>query len=364
MKLRITLLLIFTVLFFSCKQTGTRHGSISGNFTHAKNTIVLFQKVTPDGEITLDSTKTDGNGNFSLANKANETEYYLVRTAPAKVIFLLLNGKEDVKLTGDNNNLETTYDVEGSVDSKNIRELRQYENKLADSLNTVYVDFRDKFPLQKDSMGKELQQVYAHRMEAFSIDFVRRNIHSLAALSATKYISQENQLPLMDSLSGALKKEFHDNKYLVDFESILSDLKKNPPGSMAPDIKLATPEGKELSLSSFRGKVVLVDFWASWCGPCRAENPAVVKMYEKYKRRGFEIYGVSLDDNIAAWKEATRKDGITWPQVSDLKKWNSVVVGEYHIEAIPYSVLVGKDGKIIAKGLHGEELSKKIFEAL
>lgn len=133
-------------------------------------------------------------------------------------------------------------------------------------------------------------------------------------------------------------------------------------GDLAPEIVLPSSKGKVISLSSLRGKVVLIDFWASWCGPCRQENPNVVKVYEKYKDKGFEIFGVSLDMNKSQWLQAIQSDNLTWPQVSDLGYWNSVVVPKYQIAGIPATFLLDKEGKIIARDLRGEELDKKLAE--
>jgi peroxiredoxin len=165
---------------------------------------------------------------------------------------------------------------------------------------------------------------------------------------------------LRDSLNAA----YPENPYVKDFNTLMSELSMLPPGSMAPDITLNTPEGKPVSLSSLRGKVVLVDFWASWCAPCRRENPHIVAMYERLKGKDFEIFGVSLDENVAAWKNAIGKDGIKWTQVSDLRRWESSVVKDYHIEAIPYSVLIDREGRIIAKGLRADELEHQIRQAI
>jgi thiol-disulfide isomerase/thioredoxin len=135
-------------------------------------------------------------------------------------------------------------------------------------------------------------------------------------------------------------------------------------GQLSPDIVLPSPDGTEIALSSLRGKVVLVDFWASWCGPCRKEMPNVVKAYAKFKSKGFEIYGVSLDQDKDRWVEAIAKDGITWPQVSELKQWESQVVKQFNIQGIPYTLLLDRDGKILAKNLRGEELEAKLAEVL
>jgi thiol-disulfide isomerase/thioredoxin len=134
-------------------------------------------------------------------------------------------------------------------------------------------------------------------------------------------------------------------------------------GKTAPDIVLPRPNGEIHKLSSLKGSYVLVDFWASWCGPCRRENPNVIKLYDKYKDDGFTVYSVSLDQNKDAWLQAIAMDGLVWPNhVSDLKRWDSPVVGAYGIQGIPHTVLVDPQGKIIDVGLRGAELEQKLNE--
>jgi peroxiredoxin len=135
-------------------------------------------------------------------------------------------------------------------------------------------------------------------------------------------------------------------------------------GNEAPELILPMPNDKDLALSSLRGKVVLIDFWASWCAPCRKELPNVKRCYEKYKSKGFEILGVSLDKDRDAWLEAITTEGLKWPQVSDLKYWQSEACQIYAIQSIPYTVLIDKDGKIIATELRGADLDKKLAEVL
>ena len=135
-------------------------------------------------------------------------------------------------------------------------------------------------------------------------------------------------------------------------------------GSQAPDLTMATPEGKMMTLSSLKGKYVLVDFWASWCGPCRAENPNVVKAFNTYKDKNFTVLGVSLDKNKAFWEEAIKTDGLAWNHMSDLKQWDSDAVAKYAIDGIPYNVLLDPQGKIIGEGLRGQDLEDKLAEVL
>lgn len=132
---------------------------------------------------------------------------------------------------------------------------------------------------------------------------------------------------------------------------------------MAPDFSLPNREGKPIRLSDFKGKLVLVDFWASWCAPCRKENPNVVRIFNKYKERGFTILSVSLDEDITKWESAIAQDGLIWENhVSDLKGWNSAIIPLYGIQGIPYTMLIDPDGAILRSGLRGEELDYAIEE--
>jgi peroxiredoxin len=359
--------LIFPVIIFllaSCKPKQDKNdATISGTLRNAINTTVYLEKIGDDGEHILDSSVTDASGNFKLHAKTPEKTYYALRSDHTNLVFLLLNENDQIEITGDAKNLESSYSIKGSEESGLIRELKNYDRNFSDSLNLVYSTVRESSPARKDSVGISLQKFYTQRMELFAKDFISAHPKSLVSLSATKFLNQPD-LQVYEMLLESLSKEYPGNKYVKDYESIVTNLKRLPVGSIAPDIKLNSPDGKQISLSSFKGKTVLIDFWASWCGPCRKENPQVVELYRKFKNKNFEVFGVSLDDNVNAWKEAIQKDHLTWTHVSELKKWDSEVVKTYLVDAIPYSVLIDKEGKIIAKGLSGAELEQKLVETL
>jgi peroxiredoxin len=159
-----------------------------------------------------------------------------------------------------------------------------------------------------------------------------------------------------------LKKEWPGYSHANDFIEYVDKMKLTAVGQPAPEIALPNPQGQVVSLSSMRGKYVLVDFWAKWCGPCRAENPNVVRAYQKYKDKGFTVFGVSLDRNKEDWVQAIKEDNLTWTHVSDLKYWQSEAAKTYNITGIPFSVLLDPSGVIIAKNLRGAALEAKLEE--
>jgi peroxiredoxin len=200
---------------------------------------------------------------------------------------------------------------------------------------------------------------------------IKENNSSFASIMAIQQLRPENYLDVYKALDKGLSEKYPDNKDIKSFhamvqqtEMMVARTQAIKVGAEAPELILPMPNDKDLALTSLRGKVVLIDFWASWCGPCRKELPNVKRAYEKYKSKGFEILGVSLDKDRNAWLEAISKEGLTWPQVSDLKFWQSEACQIYAVQSIPYTVLVDKEGKIIATDLRGADLDKKLAEVL
>lgn len=193
---------------------------------------------------------------------------------------------------------------------------------------------------------------------------IRNNPPSIAAIVAAGALDPDKEFAFLKQLHQQLAELYPDSEYVLDFGKRLEEISKTVIGQPAPEIALPDPEGKEIRLSSLRGKYVLIDFWASWCGPCRRENPNVVRIYNRFKDKDFEILGVSLDRDKEQWLKAIKEDGLHWIHVSDLKFWQSAVVPLYRIQGIPMTVLVDKNGIIIDKNLRGQALEERLAELL
>jgi peroxiredoxin len=359
------LIISFIIIsLLSCENKKSGEAVITGKLKNGAHAKIFFEHITSEGDIPVDSTFADANGNFTLKNTTTGLDYYILRTGNENVAYLILKGGENISFSGDTKNLEQSYNVEGSPDTKLLLELKRHEQHLSDSMNSLYTAIRAENPFEKDSAGAALQRQYDSLLRDFATRLIRNNFTSIVSLSASQYLDKQKDFDLFIQLNDSLKKELGENKYLEVFSKQVEDMKKLPAGTLAPEIRLPSPEGKEFALSSLKGKVVVIDFWASWCGPCRKEMPEMVSLYRDFKSKGVEIFGVSLDDNVDAWKTAIAHDGITWIQVSDLKKWDSKAAADYGINEIPQTILLDTKGKIVARGLNPHELRIRIQELI
>ena len=361
---------------------------VHGKLTNAKKDSVYLQELTTTKSIGVDSTVLSEDGEFYFKVKPNEIGFYVVKLSRNNFLTLLIDKGENVELTADAKQLLRTYSISGSAGSALIKELNvklQTNYDKVDSLAAIYDKSKGKPDILKikASLDSTYKLIFLDE-KSYLKSFIDKNTSSLACLIAIyqqfgremmfNYNIKED-FAYFEKLDNALIKAYPENQHALDLHKRVEEIKridaekdlaesKLAVGAKAPDFTLETPEGKSVSLSSFKGKNVLIDFWASWCAPCRAENPKMVKLYNKYKDKNFTILGVSLDQDKDLWTKAIKLDKLSWTEVSDLKYWSSPVAKLYNVEAIPFTVLVDEDGNIAAKGLKGDSLATKVEEIL
>ena len=370
---KIFLAIIAVISLASCEEKKYGPFIISGRIEHSPYTKVLLEEL-PYGEanpVVVDSTTLKPNGNFELRAYGTEEKLYLVSVENGPEV-LFINDAKDIKLRLDANNF-TAYTTEGSPASTALHSFLDEYNKrfsqliqtfrLADSLSQKRKNdsLTTVTNLQKNEQLKKINQL------------ITTSINNTSS-PALKYYLIGKAVKTMEfddikKLAYAAADENKNHQGLQKLKSMVdAQINSNPTlaliGKPAPEISLPDTSGKIISLSSFKGKYVLVDFWASWCKPCRMENPNVVAAYNKFKNKNFTVLGVSLDKNKDDWQEAIEADKLTWTHISDLKQWESVVVAQYKIEGIPFNVLVDPSGIIIAAELRGTALEDKLNDVL
>lgn len=359
---------IFSVILISCGSDAANKGGfkIKGKITNFTEQSITINELTPKGLILLDTAAVAKDGSFELNGKVGEKTFAIINF-PKGAVLVVLDSLTEMTLSIDANKPDQ-FGVKGSDDSEQLRKLLEVNSKYMIGLRGLeakYAQYTNEAPGQ--AMQLQIRMEYDSIMQARTKEiqaFVLNGTPNISAYFATNFLTAEADFPFFDKVDKEFYPLFPNSKYAREHHQRVEVLRRTAIGETAPDIVLNDPFGKSIALSSLRGKYVLVDFWASWCKPCRMENPNVVRMYNQFKAKGFEIFSVSLDDNKDSWIKAINDDKLLWNHVSDLKKWNASVVGSYNIESIPYTVLLDKEGKIVAKNLRGEELEKKLAELM
>lgn len=345
---------------------------LKGKLDNSHGEMVFLELMSTDGIKTVDSVTLDDKGEFVMTPYMSDIGFYRLKISPKNFATFIFDTNQQVTVTGNAEDLGNTYTVEGSPDSKLFWEINQVSIKnyrQRDSLQKTfqaYVNMVKMDSVRMDSMSNALEKPYnelINQHNNYLKDFVEKHPESFASLVAIQQLPAEQFMDTYIKLDGTLLAKYPNSAYAKSFHAGLTSQNNITIGKLAPEITMNTPDEKPLSLSSLRGKIVLIDFWASWCAPCRAENPNVVKAYNTYKSKGFDVYSVSLDKDMDKWERAIEKDNLSWSShVCDFKDWNSPVVQLYNFNSIPSNVLIDKDGKVIAKDLRGEDLENKLAE--
>jgi len=364
--------------------------TIAGKIPGAAGKTIVAQVYNVDKWLQLGQSAIDAQGNFNI--KLPKEAFLVQLIIEGSSVPVVLGGEDSIYVVCDfplmMENFKIT-NIENAEDLNKIVRLNyEFTNANKEKLNQL----NSLSPgTEADAIINELK-VSKKPIEEYVISFLDKNSGSPVAQLFAMQLFPEMGLEHWDIGHGEILKvvfdaysiKYPEARFTRGLESNLStwldsygqalneekrksfygNLDRNVDiGSLAPDIWMDMVNGGEMKLSDLKGKYVLIDFWASWCGPCRRENPNVVRLYKRFKDKGFTVFSVSLDDNAAAWKSAIESDGLEWPyHVSDLKKWNSIVVQLYKFDGIPHTVLIDKKGTIIGKNLRGEELENKLKE--
>jgi len=372
MKMKIPVSTVFALLILvisSCKQTNDQQ-TVSGkidNATGKQVDLIGFVNGEPD---TIGTQVLSESGEFSIPVDGGRLSFYQLAVENNGALVLAFDSTESPVVEANLHYINQNYTVSGSEDSKRISQLFNksvnYETKLDSSMKLM----REAAKKGNNAERLELSVYYndlRKEYKEYLLDFIDQDTTSAANFSVLQRLDPKQDGEYFIKVRNGLAPRMQGNVFFDQLANnvakIEHELKMNEAigiGKQAPDIVLPNPEGEEIALSSLRGNYVLVDFWASWCKPCRIENPNVVKLYNKYSDENFEIYGVSLDRNKDKWIKAIAEDNLTWKHVSDLQFWNSTAAKLYNVTSIPFTLLIDPDGKIVEKRLRGKALADKL----
>ena len=369
---KLILLITTATLILSCSNLADNEFEVNGSAKGIENGKKVYLELqSSTGSIAKDTAVVE-DGKFKLSGTIESPELGFVRveTVEGMIPLILENGSIDIEIAKDtiqnskisgtkNNDKFQEYNDESKVIYKKIQ---KFEKANQDKMMAAR---HSNDTITINALLKEYGK-FQDEMNNKSKEFIGKNPDSFLSVLLLENFLMREYLPTEEvkAYYDKLDKSLLKTNSAKNIKKVLESISKIKIGQPAPDFSANTPDGKKLSLKESLGKVTIIDFWASWCGPCRKENPNVVALYNEYHSKGLNIIGVSLDENAADWKEAIAKDGLIWNQVSNLKKWKDPIANQYSLTSIPATFILDAKGNIVAKDLRGESLKAKVKELL
>lgn len=368
MKRLVYVLIMISIAFASCKDKSKF--VISGEFKNAepKSKVYLYA-VQQNNQSPLDSTVFSEKGEFKFSHSTEGVEFFKIAAGHSEYVIIAENG-DDVKISADLTDKMLTYNISGGKEADKLQELNTSKNAYLGRMAAIQAQFDEAVSKQPDQRETIMQQIAPKYnaelagLNAAVLKFANENTESLAGFYAINMLNPAEYEKEMVAFAGKISGDLKKNKTVTEFVDKMASLQTVQVGHPAPDFTVPGLNGQSVKRDDFKGKYVLIDFWASWCAPCRQENPNVVKAYNAYKDKNFTILGVSLDKDATAWKKAIAEDQLTWNHAGELKDFEGDMVRKYHIEAIPSNFLLDPNGMIVAKNLRGEDLEAFLSKTL
>ncbi len=360
MKKIIVPALLMVAALTSCKD---KNGfKIEGKIEHpAKQEVYLLEADSTDVKV-IDSTQLNEQNGFVFKKATPFANLYKIKNGEQEFDLIAENGN-DIDFKTDLADPNHSYSTSGSEDSEKIKAYNRISNIYTaknSKLANEYQEAATAKGVNQDSVLKKYVPVFEQNMAALSAEvlkFVHANQNSLAGFYAAMSLDQMKYEQELVAYADQIKDKFPKNPAVIQFVKHMELVKPVSVGRTAPDFSIPGIDGKEIKLSDYKGKYVMLDFWASWCVPCRKENPNVVKLYQQYHAKGLNIVGISLDEKKDAWQKAITDDHLSWSHGSELKNFNGPAVQRYQVQAIPSNFILDPAGKIIAKNVTGNDLA-------